>query len=79
MFVEGSSNLVSSSLQAMESVPHRDFIAQAQTKHPSSAPAFLPLSTPLSREVRVRLNRSRRPQVGVEPILFLPLLSPSFP
>ena len=45
--------------QSLESVPHRDL----QLSSAVSGLELRPVSTPLSREVRVRLRKSRRPQV----------------
>ena len=49
------------SLQSLESVLHRDL--QLSAVGVASGLELRPVSTPLSREVRVRLRKSRRPQV----------------
>ena len=65
-----------SSLQALESVPHHDFLYHAKRKFPSSH--FSPLSTPISRQLKEKLHQSRRPEVRTVCQLYLvhpPILS----
>ena len=67
---------MSSSLQALESVPHHDFLYHAKRKFPSSE--FSPLSTPISRQLKEKLHQSRRPEVRTLCQLYLdqlPILS----
>lgn len=53
--------LTVSLVQSLECIPHRDL--QLSRVGVSSGLELCPVSTPLSREVRVRLRKSRRPQV----------------
>ena len=48
--------------QALESVPHRDFLYQASKEFPDFK--FRPLSTPSSRAIKCKFLRSRRPEVS---------------
>ena len=58
-----ASDYAAPSMQCLESVPHRDM--QLSTVGVASGLELRPVSTPLSREVRIRLRKSRRPQVPV--------------
>ena len=60
---------MSSSLQALESVPHHDFLYHAKRKFPSFQ--FSPLSTPISRQLKEKLHQSRRPEVRTVCTLYL--------
>ena len=50
--------------QSLESVPHRD-LQLSSSVGVASGLELRPVSTPLSREVRVRLRKSRIPQVHI--------------